>query len=69
MNTYRIEYKWRENDYGQSVRPWQHEWAIINSKSIQQAITDFEDGGWNVEYKIKEIYCNNFTENERQVFE
>ena len=69
MKTYRIEYKWRENDYGQYMRPWRHEWAIINSKSLQQAITDFKDGGWSVEYKIKEIYSTGIGETERQVFE
>jgi hypothetical protein len=66
---YRIEYKWRENDYGQDMRPWQHNWAIIESESIEQAIIDFNGDGWKVEYKIKEIFSTGVGPHQRQVFE
>jgi hypothetical protein len=68
MRTYRIEYKWREFDYGQDMRPWQHFWAIIESESIEQAIIDFDDV-WKVEYKIKEIFSTGVGPHEKQVFE
>ena len=54
MTTYRIEYKWRENDYGQALRPWRHTFKLIKSNSLDEALIQFKNQDWQVEYEIKE---------------
>lgn len=55
MKTYRIEYKWRENDFGQAMRPWNHTFTLIKSSSLDEALSEFEGQDWQVEHEIKEI--------------
>lgn len=56
MYTYRIEYKWRENDYGQAIRPWNHTFALIKGKTQSEAVQEFKDRDWQVKYEIKCVY-------------
>ena len=72
MKTYKIKYKYRENDYGQAFRPWHHTFSLIaltQDGTLDKALNEFKNQDWQVSYIIKEIYNVNNEENERQVFE
>lgn len=72
MKTYRITYKYRDKDCVQAFRPWRHTFTLITlteTGTLDEALSEFKNQDWQVNYIIKEIYNINNDKTEKRVFE